>query len=163
MLVTLDGSLDHLRRPESFFSNGTRQTGAFSENRVTVTGFAEYRTSDTFGINTTLRYSGALTDQRIPVESDPALAVLPYDDFAFNRFEAWLGVRWFFIPQAVMLDGERGRSALRQSAEVVGRGRRWLRVAGIGLFLIIIGAAPGPLVTRATPRPPVLRARPSAA
>lgn len=95
MLVSVDGSLDHLRRPESFFSNGTRQTGAFSENRVTVTGFAEYRTSDTFGINTTLRYSSAITDQRIPVDNDPTVPVLPYDEFAFDRFEAWLGVRWF--------------------------------------------------------------------
>jgi hypothetical protein len=95
MLVTLDGSFDHLRRPESFFSNGTRQTGAFAENRVTVTGFAEYRTSDTFGINTTLRYSSAITDQRIPVDNDPSMLVLPYDEFAFDRFEAWLGVRWF--------------------------------------------------------------------
>lgn len=58
----------------------------------------------------------------------------------------WLGVRWFFIPQAVMLDGLRDRAALRQSAEIVGHGRRWLKVAGIGLFLIIFGAAPGPLV-----------------
>lgn len=95
MLVTVDGGLDHLRRPNSFFSNGIRQSPAFSENRVTVTGFAEYRTSDTLGINTTLRYSAAITDQRIPVDNDPALAVLPYDAFAFDRFEAWLGVRWF--------------------------------------------------------------------
>lgn len=94
-LITVDGSLDHLGRPESFFSNGVRQTAPFTENRVTVTGFAEYRTSDTFGINTTLRYSSAITDQRIPVESDPGLVVLPYDEFAFDRFEAWLGVRWF--------------------------------------------------------------------
>lgn len=95
MLTTLEGSFDHLRRPESFFSNGTRQSGEFSENRLTVTGFAEYRTSDTFGINTTLRYSGAITDQRIPVESDTTDPVLAYDAFSFDRFEAWLGVRWF--------------------------------------------------------------------
>lgn len=95
MLATVDGALDHLRRPESFFSNQVRQTAAFSENRVTVTGFLEYRTSDTFGINTTLRYSGALTDQRIPVDTDLTAGALPYDDFSFDRFEAWLGVRWF--------------------------------------------------------------------
>lgn len=94
-LLSVDGSLAHLRRPEGFFSNGTRQTAGFSENRVTVTGFAEYRTSDTFGINTTLRYSSAITDHRIPVDSDTATVTLPYDEFAFDRFEAWLGVRWF--------------------------------------------------------------------
>jgi hypothetical protein len=95
ILVSVDGSFDHLRRPESFFSNLIRQTAAFSENRMTLTGFAEYRTSDTFGVNTTLRYSGAITDQRIPVDNDPSNPLLPYDDFNFNRIEAWLGVRWF--------------------------------------------------------------------
>ena len=95
LLVSAEGSLNHLQRPESFFSNSVRQSAAFSENRVNVTGFAEYRTSDTFGINTTLRYSGALTDHRIPVDNDPNEPELPYDDFAFDRIEAWLGVRWF--------------------------------------------------------------------
>jgi hypothetical protein len=94
VLVTMDASFDHLRRPDGYFSDGTRQSAAFSENRIAATGFAEYRMSDTFGINTTLRYTSALTDQLIPVENDnrPNLA---YDAFAFDRFEAWLGVRWF--------------------------------------------------------------------
>ncbi len=58
----------------------------------------------------------------------------------------WLGVRWYFIPQAVMLDDRRNRAALRRSADAVVGVRQWLRVAGIGLLLLIIGAAPGPLV-----------------
>jgi hypothetical protein len=94
VLVTMDASFDHLRRPDGYFSDGTRQSAAFSENRIAATGFAEYRMSDRFGINATLRYTSALTDQLIPVENDnrPNLA---YDAFAFDRFEAWLGVRWF--------------------------------------------------------------------
>lgn len=95
LMFSLEGAVDHLRRPPSYFSNLVQQSGEFSENRVTVTAFAEYRTSDTFGINTTLRYSSALTDQLIPVDNDPTRAELPYDDLSFNRFEAWLGVRWF--------------------------------------------------------------------
>jgi hypothetical protein len=95
VLTTVDASFDHLRRPDSYFSDGTRQSAAFSENRISATGFAEYRMSDTFGINTTLRYTTALTDQQIPVENDPNNPRLPYDDFGFSRFEAWLGVRWF--------------------------------------------------------------------
>jgi hypothetical protein len=95
MLITTDASFDHLRRPNSYFSDGTRQSAAFSENRISVTGFAEYRMSDTFAINTTLRYTTSLTDQQIPVENDPNNRSLPYDDFGFARFEAWLGVRWF--------------------------------------------------------------------
>jgi hypothetical protein len=95
VLLSVDASFDHLSRPSSYFSDGTRQSAAFTENRVAATAFAEYRTSDSFGINSTLRYTGALTDQRIPVENDPSNNRLPYDDFGFNRVEAWLGVRWF--------------------------------------------------------------------
>jgi hypothetical protein len=92
-LVSVEAGLDHLQRPPSYFSNDIRQSGPFSENRVNVTGFAEYRTSDTFGINSTLRYSGNMTDQIIPITDDPAND--GYDDLSFDRIEAWLGVRWF--------------------------------------------------------------------
>jgi hypothetical protein len=92
-LVSLEGDIDHLQRPSSYFSDGVRQSAPSSENRVNVTGFAEYRTSDTFGINTTLRYGANLTDQIIPLTSDPGTN--GYDDLSFDRFEAWLGVRWF--------------------------------------------------------------------
>ncbi len=93
VLASLEAGLDHVQRPSGYFPNLTRQTAAFSENRVNVTGFVEYRTSDTFGINTTLRYTGNMTDQLIPVSSDPTDS--DYDDLSFDRFEAWLGVRWF--------------------------------------------------------------------
>jgi hypothetical protein len=95
VLMSVNASFDHLRRPNSYFSDGTRQSAAGSENRVTATAFGEYRMSDSFGINSTLRYSAAITDQVIPVENDPGEERLPYDDFSFGRFETWLGVRWF--------------------------------------------------------------------
>jgi hypothetical protein len=93
VLASLEAGIDHVQRPASYFPNLTRQSAAFSENRVNVTAFAEYRTSDTFGINTTLRYTGNMTDQLIPLSSDPDDDV--YDVLSFDRFEAWLGVRWF--------------------------------------------------------------------
>jgi hypothetical protein len=95
VLINVEASLDHLSRPASYFSDGTQQSSPFSENRITAMAFAEYRTSDSLGFNTTLRYTSALTDQRIPVENEPSEPELPYDDFAFSRIEAWLGVRWF--------------------------------------------------------------------
>lgn len=95
MLLTVDASYDRFRRPESFFSDGTRQAAEFSDDRITATAFGEYRTSDTFGINTTVRYSSAATDQQVPLVNDPAQTPLPYDDPSFSRIEAWLGVRWF--------------------------------------------------------------------
>jgi len=95
VLLTADVGYDRFRRPESFFADGGRQSGEFSDDRITATGFAEYRTSDTFGINTTVRYSAAVTDQRVPLENDPGQSPLPYDDPSFSRIEAWVGVRWF--------------------------------------------------------------------
>jgi len=91
-LISLEAGVDHLQRPASYFSSGAVQSTPFSENRVNATGFAEYRSSDTFGINTTLRYSGNVTNQVIPVTEDPTDG---YDDLSFNRFEAWVGVRYF--------------------------------------------------------------------
>jgi hypothetical protein len=58
----------------------------------------------------------------------------------------WLLVRWLFVPQAVILDGERGRGALHRSGAAAGASLHWLRTAGSGLLLFAIGAAPGPLI-----------------
>jgi hypothetical protein len=95
VLLTLDADLDHLTRPESFFSNDTRQSAAFSENRLNLTAFGEYRTSDSLAVNATLRYSAALTARPVPVSSDIREVPLAYDDLGFDRIEVWLGVRWF--------------------------------------------------------------------
>lgn len=95
VMVSLEGAFDHLSRPPSYFSDLSMQSSSFSENRVSVTLFGEYRMSDTIGINSTLRYSGALTDRYLAIDNDPGQPVLSYDDLSFNRIEAWLGVRWF--------------------------------------------------------------------
>ena len=44
----------------------------------------------------------------------------------------WLLVRWYFAPQAVVLDGRRGMGALQRSAELVTG--MWWRVCGIALL-----------------------------
>lgn len=47
----------------------------------------------------------------------------------------WLGVRWYFAPQAVVVDGRRGLAALERSAELVSGS--WWRVFGIIVFTAI--------------------------
>lgn len=95
VLLSLEGGFSRNSYPQSYFANAAPRTGAFSQNRVDSTLFAEYRLSDTFGINTTLRYNAALGDQRIPTA--PAVAGVPAqtDNLKFSRFEAFLGARWF--------------------------------------------------------------------
>jgi hypothetical protein len=58
----------------------------------------------------------------------------------------WLLGRWAFTPQAVMLDGARGRAALQRSAASAGTYGHWLRSTCVILLLVIIGAAPGPII-----------------
>lgn len=63
------------------------------EDRVDAAIFAEYRVSSSVGINTTLRYNANLTQTLIPgTLRDPNGTV---DDLQFQRWEAYLGARWF--------------------------------------------------------------------
>jgi hypothetical protein len=47
----------------------------------------------------------------------------------------WLAVRWYFAPQAVVVDARRNVGALERSAELVTGS--WWRVAGILLFTAV--------------------------
>lgn len=91
VLLSLTGGIAHNGYPPSFYVGGVPRTGTFSQNRVDSTLFAEYRLSDTFALNTTLRYDAALGDVNIPVT--PAGTAV--DNLKFSRFQAWLGARWF--------------------------------------------------------------------
>ncbi len=92
VLLSLQAGISHNTYPASVFAAGVAALRpGFSQNRVDSTLFAEYRLSDTFGINTTLRYNAALGDQRINI--DPAGT--QQDNLKFSRFEAYLGARWF--------------------------------------------------------------------
>lgn len=61
---------------------------SFGETRVDAVLFGEYRLSDSFAINTTLRYDADLTKNQIPQGAG-------VDHLDFSRFQAWLGVRYF--------------------------------------------------------------------
>lgn len=95
VLLSVDLNLQRRSRPESFFSPRVRQSLAFAETRANASGFVEYRTSDSFGVNATLRYSAALTKRVIPLSSATQESLIGYDEISFSRVEAWLGVRWF--------------------------------------------------------------------
>jgi hypothetical protein len=85
--------------------------GAFSQARIDAKLFAEYRLSDTFGINTTLTYDQVIGPGSYE-DPDPAAAddsranrgVLVgetaegryYDDLEYKRFQAFVGVRLFW-------------------------------------------------------------------
>lgn len=83
LITTLDAGLSLINYPDFLF--GGEQQG-FSETRIDVTGFAEYRLTETVGINLTVQY-----DQNIS-----QIITGPFtDDLSFNRFRGFLGARWF--------------------------------------------------------------------
>lgn len=85
VVTTLSGGVSRIDYPD-FMSNGGAQD-AFSETRLDVNSFTEYRPSQSVGINLQLRY-----DQNFSKVVDFEDFS---DDFSFNRFRATLGARWF--------------------------------------------------------------------
>ena len=84
-LLVVDGSYSPIRYADVYNVARTMVTQpAFSAPRAEASLFGEYRFSDSFGVNTTLRYSANITD--VAVQGDR---------LGWNRFEAFLGVRWF--------------------------------------------------------------------
>ncbi|HTA93838.1 MAG TPA: hypothetical protein VK745_29880 [Polyangiaceae bacterium] len=74
---------------------------AFSEQRFDASLFAEYRVSNTFGLNATVNYLDNITGVFIPPggtaapAAAPVAGALPGDYLAFQQWQAFLGVRWF--------------------------------------------------------------------
>jgi hypothetical protein len=91
-LVDVQAGYTHIIHPD-FSRNGSPPISR-TENRLDIQLFTEYRTSDSFGLNATLRYDASLTNAVI---STPATGnVPPYEDnLKFSRFTGWLGARWF--------------------------------------------------------------------
>ncbi len=72
--------------------------GPYTQNRVDAKLFAEYRLSDTFGINTTFRYDANLTQQDVQVQQvapPPPAVPAPPDELEFSRYQIFIGARWF--------------------------------------------------------------------
>jgi hypothetical protein len=91
-LVDLQGGYSRISHPP-FYMRGQSFTSK-AEDRVDAQLFTEYRTSDSLGINATLRYDASLTHVQLDFQQSAATKGYT-DDLAFSRFQVWLGVRWF--------------------------------------------------------------------
>lgn len=81
----LEAGVAHLTFPRG------NEFEAFDQNRIDARLFAEYRLSNTFGVNTSVSYDRNLSDvldPRGPSTGSP-------DDLDFTRWQAYLGLRWF--------------------------------------------------------------------
>jgi hypothetical protein len=94
-ILVLDGGVAAHEYPWVYYIDRTRPRHApFTALYADASLFGEYRATDSFGINTTLRYSAAITDAAMQVGGNN-VTPSSYDYLEWKRFEAYLGVRWF--------------------------------------------------------------------
>lgn len=85
LVLSLEGGFSHYTFPE-----GTT-FDAFSQNRIDARLFAEYRFTNTIGLNGSLRYDSNMSDD-LRFRDDPDT---PTEDLDFERWQAYIGLRWF--------------------------------------------------------------------
>ena len=95
-VASLNAGIANLKFPTAYFANPADgvQNPEFSEQRVDVNLFAEYRLSNSFGVNTTVNYDQNITDVIVP--SSPEERTLGQgDELKFSRWQVFLGARYF--------------------------------------------------------------------
>ena len=95
VLLDLQAGFSHIAHPDIVLVDGGNVVvvDSFSQNRIDAQLFGEYRFSDVFGVNSTIRYTTALEDRLIPAGLGPTGGT---DNLAFQRWEAYLGARLFW-------------------------------------------------------------------
>jgi hypothetical protein len=103
-LLTLEGGAAAVEYPNMIWeATGDPRHPAFTDVRADATVFGEYRFTDSFGLNATVRYTENFSNNSVPEFDQGAHPTNPPNqpppgvsyDMAWNRFEAFLGVRWF--------------------------------------------------------------------
>jgi hypothetical protein len=99
LLFSLEGGLGAVEYPDIFFSDNTFAHASWTDLRADGTLFGEYRFSNTFGLNTTFRYTANFSDTQLPLAATGAAGAPggtgQVFDMNWRRFEAFLGARWF--------------------------------------------------------------------
>jgi hypothetical protein len=98
-LVTLEGGVGAVEYPDMYWlppatAAPTLRHKAFTDFRADATLFGEYRFSDTFGLNATIRYTTNISNVHDMPDQLP-VAGMGVFDMSWSRIEAFLGVRWF--------------------------------------------------------------------
>lgn len=101
-LIALTGGLGAVEYPRMYWVNAMAPVlrhDPFTDLRADATLFSEYRLTDAFGINATLRYTANFSSTAVPdlPTMSPATcsAGAACYDMSWTRIEAFLGVRYF--------------------------------------------------------------------
>jgi len=97
VVVSLEGGVAAIEYPNLVWANGDERHNPFTDVRADATLFSEYRFTQTFGLNATLRYTQNISNVAIQIADTKPPSASPADQYAmeWKRFEAYLGVRWF--------------------------------------------------------------------
>jgi hypothetical protein len=90
-LLSIDGGIGSIEYPEIWGAGGVHRSSSFTDLRADVSVLGEYRFTDTFAVDATFKYTQNFSNQVVAVEPPE---VGNYG-MAWQRFEAYLGVRWF--------------------------------------------------------------------
>jgi hypothetical protein len=92
-LMTLEGGVGAIEYPAMFWGDGVQRHTSFTDIRADATLFGEYHFTNTFGLNATLRYTANFSS----VHDIPDTEIMPLSvfDMEWNRFEAFVGARFF--------------------------------------------------------------------
>ena len=98
-LISLEGGVGAVEYPDIFANGGPGAAASvahtsFTDVRVDGTLFAEYRLLDSLGLNTTIGYQQNFSQAQIPLGSVAGAPALVYD-LNWQRFQAFIGARWF--------------------------------------------------------------------
>ena len=83
-VASAEGGLALVSFPEGM------QYEAFDQKRIDARLFAEYRASNSIGINASLLFAKNMSDTL-----QPKVAGLSIDDLDYSRWQAFIGLRWF--------------------------------------------------------------------
>jgi hypothetical protein len=84
-VTSLEGGFSHYTFPDGAVFD------SFTQNRIDARLFAEYRFSDTVGLNGTVRYDTNMSGELVSRET----GAVADDDLDFARWQAYIGLRWF--------------------------------------------------------------------
>ena len=103
VVVRFDAFGEILEYPQAFFNNPggggvpvAATAGDFTNHRVGGGLFGEYRFTSSFGVNTTIDYVQQFSDTQLVSGVVPGTATPTVFDLNYNRFQAFLGARFFF-------------------------------------------------------------------
>lgn len=86
----IEAGLGAISYPNVFFAGGQLAQTGWTDLRLDTQAFGEYRFSNSFGVNTTVRFTSNFSDNTLPAAGGGGVF-----DLNWRRFEAYLGARWF--------------------------------------------------------------------